>query len=420
MEINKITPIDDATQFVSVTLTHGSDSYGFDANTPVLEGDELQAHCDANEFKWLNNILYQVYGRNIQFPTLEKWDEWIAAGCKLEEITETIVTPAQPVKDAVMGKRQVTAEREVEEEVSKTEVVLKDGKYVQQTTTETVTDTINERQFTEQQLYNEDGTPQTRLVTAAVEAAAATEYVEAVHAVEAAEAVYEDQVVVHAEAERTETHITQEAREEVKSERHAYSEVEVTETVVGEEIVLVDGKWTKQATSEEVTRIERTPLYTDCDLYNEDGSICTVCVTEAVEAVAAVIGEGGNELVPAIEAVAEVRENVVHKVALMEEYISQTAQEEVIETTVTPAVEEVTERICTHEAVEAVEGVAGVEEAEAVEAVAEVTEPVMHSVPTMEEYEVSPAVEAVEETSETVVVRAEAVVDKVAWKDTAE
>jgi hypothetical protein len=81
-------------------------------------------------------------------------------------------------------------------------------------------------------------------------------------------------------------------------------------------------------------------LYTDCDLYNEDGSICTVCVTEAVEAVAAVIGEGGNELVPAVEAVAEVRENVVHKVALMEEYISQTAQEEV------------TERVCTHEATE--------------------------------------------------------------------
>jgi hypothetical protein len=100
-------------------------------------------------------------------------------------------------------------------------------------------------------------------------------------------------------------------------------------------------------------------------LYNEDGTICTVCVTEAVEAVAAVIGEGGNELVPAIEAVAEVRENVVHKVALMEEYIQQTAQEEVretfviqeaqeekTETTTIPAVEEVTERVCSHEAVE--------------------------------------------------------------------
>jgi hypothetical protein len=60
-----------------------------------------------------------------------------------------------------------------------------------------------------------------------------------------------------------------------------------------------------------------------------------------------------------------VRENVVHKVALMEEYIQQTAQEEVretfviqeaqeekTETTTIPAVEEVTERVCSHEAVE--------------------------------------------------------------------
>jgi len=42
------------------------------------------------------------------------------------------------------------------------------------------------------------------------------------------------------------------------------------------------------------------------------------------------------------------------------------------------------------------------------------------TVPVMESYEVSPAVDAVEETSETVVVRAETVVEKAAWKDTAE
>ena len=60
MEIKKTIPVDDTMQRVLVTITHGSDSYGYDANTPILEGDELQAHCDANEFKWLNNILYQV------------------------------------------------------------------------------------------------------------------------------------------------------------------------------------------------------------------------------------------------------------------------------------------------------------------------------------------------------------------------
>ena len=157
MEINKTTPIDNTRQLVSMTITHGSDSYGFEASTPVLEGDELQAHCDANEFKWLNNILYQVYGRNIQFPTLEEWDEWIAAGCKLEEITETTVTPAQPAVDAVMGERQVVVESEVEEEVSTTEIVEVDGKFVEQTTTETVTKTVSTPQVTKHKLYDEAG-----------------------------------------------------------------------------------------------------------------------------------------------------------------------------------------------------------------------------------------------------------------------
>ena len=144
-------------QRVLVTITHGSDSYVCDANTPKLEGDELQAYCDANEFKWLNNILYQVYGRNIQFDSLEKWDEWIAAGCKLEELTETITTPAQPAVDAVMGERQVVVESEVDEEVSKTEIVEVDGKFVEKTTTETVTKTVSTPQVTKHKLYNEAG-----------------------------------------------------------------------------------------------------------------------------------------------------------------------------------------------------------------------------------------------------------------------
>jgi len=157
MEINKTIPVDDTMQRVLVTITHGGDSYGYDANTPVLEGDELQAHCDANEFKWLNNILYQVYGRNIQFPTLEEWDEWIAAGCKLEEITKTTVTPAQPAVDAVMGERQVVVESEVDEEVSTTEIEEVDGKFVEKTVTETVTKTVSTPQVTKHKLYNDAG-----------------------------------------------------------------------------------------------------------------------------------------------------------------------------------------------------------------------------------------------------------------------
>ena len=157
MEITKTIPIDDTMQRVLVTITHGSDSYGYDANTPVLEGDELQAHCDANEFKWLNNILYQVYGRNIQFDSLEKWDEWISSGCKLEEITKTTVTPAVAAKDAVMGERQVVVESEVDEEVSTTEIVEVDGKFVQQTVSETVKKQVSTPQVVKHKLYNDAG-----------------------------------------------------------------------------------------------------------------------------------------------------------------------------------------------------------------------------------------------------------------------
>ena len=157
MEINKTIPIDDTMQLVSVTIAHGSDSYGYDANTPVLEGDELQAHCDANEFKWLNNILYQVYGRNIQFSSLEDWDEWISAGCKLEEISETTVTPSQPAVDAVMGERQVVVLSEEETTEEKKEIVEVDGKFVEKTTTETVTKQVSTPQVVTHKLYDEAG-----------------------------------------------------------------------------------------------------------------------------------------------------------------------------------------------------------------------------------------------------------------------
>ena len=151
--VNTIKPVSDEVQLVYFAAEHNGDTYGHHANTPVLEGDELQAHCDANEFKWLNNILYQVYGRNIQFPTLEKWDEWIAAGCKLEEITKTITTPAQPAVDAVMGTRTKTAEES--EEVTTTEIVEVDGKMVQREVKETVTKQVPVTK--EVPLFNEAG-----------------------------------------------------------------------------------------------------------------------------------------------------------------------------------------------------------------------------------------------------------------------
>ena len=88
---------------------------------------------------------------------LESFEAWIAAGCKNAEITETRITPAQPAVDAVLGERQVVVEREVEEEVSTTEIVEVDGKFVEKTTTETVTKTVSTPQVTKHKLYNEAG-----------------------------------------------------------------------------------------------------------------------------------------------------------------------------------------------------------------------------------------------------------------------
>ena len=89
MQIDKITAINDELQLVHVTISHGSDKYKYDMNTPVLEGDALQAHCDAEEYRHLNNILYQLYDRNIQFSNEEEWDEWIDDGCKIAEVKGT-------------------------------------------------------------------------------------------------------------------------------------------------------------------------------------------------------------------------------------------------------------------------------------------------------------------------------------------
>ena len=398
-------------------------SFDFDGekswHADIPKDADPQEFLDAKEDTLKVEILRKQY-READVPqledktALESFEAWIAAGAKNAEITKTTVTPAVAAKDAVMGERPVTAEREVEEEVSKTEVVLKDGKYVEQTTTETVTNTINERQFTEQQLYNEDGTPQTRVVTPAVEAAEEVYRDDVV--VHGEPERTETNVVVHAEPERTETHVvqhaqeeiteervTQEAREEIKGERQKYDEKEVTEESTRVEFVKGDGdEYVRNEVTETETRIERTPLYTDHPVVNPDGTPC--------------VDANG--------------EPVIHKCPVMEEYIEQTAQEEVretvvvqeaqeekTETTIIPAVEEVTETVTIPAVEEVTESVLV---SEAVEAVVEVTEPVMHSIPTMEEYEVSPAVEAVEETSETVVVRAETVVEKVAWKDTAE
>ena len=185
MQIDKITEINDELQLLDVTITKGGDSYEYKMNTPILEGDALQAYCNAREFKSLNNILYQVYDRKVQFPSEGEWDEWIDGGCIIPEITKEvshpaieakdavykqvvlvagveaqdavyetrIVTAGVEAKDAVMGSRQKVVVSEVDKEVS--EIVEEDGKFIQKVST--VTSSVEEPQFEEVSLYNEDG-----------------------------------------------------------------------------------------------------------------------------------------------------------------------------------------------------------------------------------------------------------------------
>ena len=121
-----------------------------------------QTHLEANEDKLKTQILRKQYPEadvpQLEDKTaLESFEAWIAGGAKNAEITEERVTPAQPAVDAVMGERQVVVESEVDEEVSTTEIVEVDGKFVQQTVSETVKKTVSTPQVTKHKLYNDAG-----------------------------------------------------------------------------------------------------------------------------------------------------------------------------------------------------------------------------------------------------------------------
>lgn len=146
-------------QIISVQVTADGDNCIFTHSVPKdLEGDDLQSYVDGREDWYKRELLRNMYeGADCYDGSLEDWEAWIAAGCKNAEISETRITPAQPAVDAVMGERQVIVESEVEEEVSTTEIVEVDGKFVEKTTTETVTKTISTPQVTKHKLYNDAG-----------------------------------------------------------------------------------------------------------------------------------------------------------------------------------------------------------------------------------------------------------------------
>jgi hypothetical protein len=107
-------------------------------------------------------------------------DEEVSPAIKAVEAVEA----QDAVYETVTKQRQKVVVSEVEEEVSSTEIVLEDGKYVQKTTTETVTKEVSESQWEDVPLYGEDGEQLMRLVSEAIEAVDAVEGVDAVEAVE--------------------------------------------------------------------------------------------------------------------------------------------------------------------------------------------------------------------------------------------
>jgi hypothetical protein len=129
----------------------------------ILSGDDLQSYVDAREDIYKTRILGIMY-QDSKVPqlngksALESFEAWVSAGAKNAEVSETRVkVQAVVAKDAVTSEKQKTTTKSVEEEVSTTEIVKEGGKYVEKTTTETVTKQVAEGVTEEVDLYNEAG-----------------------------------------------------------------------------------------------------------------------------------------------------------------------------------------------------------------------------------------------------------------------
>ena len=164
----------DRTMAITINSTRENDndqtvffSIDFDG-TKKWHGDipkeaDPQAHLDAMEDTLKCGILRKQYPEadvpQLEDKTpLESFEAWIAGGAKNAEIKETITTPAQPAVDAVMGERQVVVESEEETTEEKKEIVEdENGRFVEKTVTETVTNTVSTPQVTKHKLYNDAG-----------------------------------------------------------------------------------------------------------------------------------------------------------------------------------------------------------------------------------------------------------------------
>jgi len=85
IEINGTRYVNEEIQLCFLTITYDGTDYKYNANTPVLEGSALQAHCDSKEPQWTYSIVYQEYP-GARFKQLEgnsdfeKLLAWVSAG----------------------------------------------------------------------------------------------------------------------------------------------------------------------------------------------------------------------------------------------------------------------------------------------------------------------------------------------------
>ena len=173
---------------VYFTIAYGGKDYKWHGDMP--NDADAQDYLDARSDILKTEILRQQYQAAVVpqlegKSDLESFEAWVSAGHK-----NTVVTiPAVEAKDAVTSERQKTTTKSVEEEVSTTEIVKEGGKYVEKTTTETVTKQVVEGVTEEVDLYNEAGE------TIGKHTVPVMESYESAPAVEAVDEVTEDVVI---------------------------------------------------------------------------------------------------------------------------------------------------------------------------------------------------------------------------------
>jgi hypothetical protein len=153
--INKRSAIDDDKQWIYITVNADGDDCKFTHVAPKdLSGDALQAYVDGREDFYKKELLRNMYDKaDCYNSSLEDFEAWVSAGAKNSVVT----TKAVSAKDAVTSERQKTTTKSVEEEVSTTEIVKEGGKYVEKTTTETVTKQVVSGVTEEVDLFDADG-----------------------------------------------------------------------------------------------------------------------------------------------------------------------------------------------------------------------------------------------------------------------